>query len=133
MKIMPITNKQPQFGTKLKLQRIDVNTIVGDALSHDINAGIPKLYTLLQYLKKMPEETAEFSRLKGLDYNHYQLRINNKLVKEGRDTYEILYDLTTPKKTSDGKKIPMPTSIFEKSWWENTDKTYQDIEEMLNQ
>lgn len=133
MRIAPINNSQPKFGTKLSLKKVDINTMVGEALEHDKNAGIPKLYTLLQYLKKMPDETAEFSKLAGLNYNHYQLRINNKLVQEGRDTYEILYNFTTPKKTEDGKIIPMPTSIFEDDWWKNVGKTYRDIEKLLGQ
>lgn len=142
MKISPINNNQPQF--RAKLPKSELNSFVSSALTRDKNAGIPKLYTLLEQLDKTPGDKAEIKSLIknnqssvlgfGLDCygtNHCQLRIDGKLVGEGSNIYDTLYSAMTSAKTKDGRKISMPQSVFDIMWWENRDKTVQDMEQFL--
>jgi hypothetical protein len=140
MKISPINNSQPQF--KAKLPKKEINAVISSALTHDKQAGIQKLYTLLERLDKMPGDKAELtslavnsqSQLIGFMSRHdntCQLRIDNKLVDEGTNTYDVLYSATTSAKTKDGKKIHMPQAVFDTMWWENADKTTQDLEQFF--
>jgi len=141
MKIMPINNTcQQNFGARLP--KSEFNTIVDSALRNDKNAGIPKLYTLLEKLDKMPGEKAELkswmrNNQSEIGYlsrdlgNTCQLRIDGKLAEEGSNIFDVLYSATTSAKTKDGKKIPMPKTVFDLMWWENRDKTAKDIEQIL--
>ena len=142
MKILPINNTQPQF--KANLPKKEINTIIDSALSHDKQAGIPKLYTLLERLDKMPGRNAEIKTLArnnqsslmgfGTDYfnaNYWQLRVDDKLVSEGPNAYDLLYSATTSTKPTDGRKIAMPQAVFDLLWWENREKTAQDIEQFF--
>ena len=61
MKVMPINNNKTQF--QAKLPKGDLNTLVSSALSHDKEAGIAKLYTLLEGLEKLPGEKAELKTM----------------------------------------------------------------------
>ncbi len=143
MKIMPINNTtQPKFNARLPKR--ELNTLVDSALVHDKKAGIPKLYTLLEGLDKMSGEKAELKNIYrnsqsdvvgfasgSYDIGYCQLRIDGKLVAEGSNSYDILYSAVTSKQTNDGKKIAMPQTVFDLMWWENTDKTYSDVEKLL--
>ena len=143
MNISPINNNQPQF--KARLPKTEINTLVDSALSHDKNAGIPKLYTLLEGLDNMTGEKAELKTLArnsqssvlgfGLDSfksNHCQLRIDDELVAEGPNIYDTLYSAVTSAQTKDGKKIPMPGAVFDIMWWKNCQKTIEDVKKLLN-
>ena len=140
MKIIPINNSQPQF--KAKLPKTELNTLVDSALCHDKVAGIPKLYTLLESLDKMSGEKAEIkswirnsqSQVIGLISDcggQYQFRIDGELKEEGRNIFDTLYNAVTTAKTKDGKKIPMPKTVFDMMWWNNSDKTIADVENLL--
>jgi len=142
MKILPISCNQAQF--KAKLPKDSLNTIVDSALSHDKQAGIPQLYTLLEQLDKMPGKKAELkslitnsqSNILGFSsnssrLNHCQLRIDGVLTEEGNNVFDILYSAVTSAKTKDGRKIAMPKSVFDFLWWQNKEKTIQDVEQLL--
>ena len=140
MRIVPINNNQPQFSAKLP--KSELNNLVDSALRNDKEAGIPKLYTLLDGLDKIQGEKAEIknlirnsqSQLIGFypqRNNSYQLRIDNELKAEGTDTFDVLYSAVTSAKTKDGKRISMPKSVFDLMWWGNKDKTYNDVEQLL--
>lgn len=141
MKILPINNKQTEF--KARLSKKELNTVIDSALSHDKQAGIPKLYTLLERLDKMPGNNAE---LKSWNRNNpteiigflsktsdstCQLRIDNNLAAEGSNVFDVLYSAITSSKTKDGKKIDMPKSVFDLMWWENREKTARDLEQFF--
>ena len=61
MKILPVSNNQPNFGAKLPKSQI--NNVIDSALVSDKIAGIPKVYTLLEKLDSMPGDKAEFKTL----------------------------------------------------------------------
>lgn len=140
MRIMPINNNQPSF--EARLPKRELNTMVDAALSHDKEAGLPKLYTLLQQLDKMPGEKAELKSWiirripSGIGFassyeNRYQLRVDNKLIEEGSNAFDVLYSAVTSFKTKDGKKIHMPKAVFDPMWWKNRNKSAEDIEKLL--
>lgn len=141
MKIVPISNNQSQFKARLPL--VEMNTLVDSALSHDKNAGIPKLYTLLEGLDNMPGIKAEMkswvrnnqSCIVGFSPDRFlsqcQLRIDGVLIEEGKDIFSTLYRAVTSTKTKDGRKINMPGAVFDIMWWENRDKTVDDIKGLL--
>ena len=140
MRVLPINNNQQSFSAKLP--KSELNTVIDSALNHDKSAGVPKLYTLLDKLDKMPGEKAELkawlrnnqSDLIGFvprAESTCQLRIDGKLVEEGSNTYNVLYSAVTSAKTKDGKKISMPNSVFDLMWWENRDKTAKDLEQFF--
>ena len=142
MQIMPINNNQPRFGAKLPKQ--EMNKVIDSALFHDKQAGIPKLYTLLERLDKIPGEKAELkslfvnnqSQLIGYWSQHpstCQLRVDDTLISEGQNAFDVLYSGTTSVKTKDGKRIAMPQSVFDRLWWENVDKTAQDLEQFFRE
>ena len=140
MRTAPINSYQPQFTAKLPQK--ELNNLVDSALNHDKQAGIPKLYTLLERLDKMPGDKAELtsllannqSQLIGFiprQYSTFQLRIDNKLVDEGSNIYDVLYSAVTSAKTKNGKKISMPKTVFDLMWWNNKEKDIKDVETLL--
>jgi hypothetical protein len=142
MKILPVNNNNPKFGAKLPKK--EINTVIDSALNRDKQAGIPKLYTLLERLDKMPGNKAELTSLfvnsqsQLIGYgarrdNTCQLRIDDQLVGEGTNIYDVLYSATTSAKTQDGKKISMPQSVFDLMWWENREKTSHDLEQFFRE
>lgn len=140
MKVLPISSNQQQF--KARLPKSAFDTIVTSAWSKDKDAGMQKLYTLLQALDKIPGEKAEIksvvvnnqSNLIGYrlrDSHICQLKIDGKLIEEGSNIFDVLYSAVTSSTTKDGKKIKMPGAVFDIMWWENRDKTRDDVMELL--
>lgn len=142
MKVTPINNNQLQF--RANLPKKELTTLVDSALCHDKTAGIPKLYTLLEQLDKMPGDKAKLttiiknsqSDVVGLAAgffkpNSCQLRIDDELVAEGQNIFDTLYSYVTSKQTKDGKKIQMPQTIFDALWWNNAEKNVSDVESLL--
>jgi len=142
MKILPISSNQPKF--MAKLPKKELYSVMDSALCRDSQAGIQKLYTILECLDKMPGKNAELTSLIAnsqsqlIGYmsrrdNTCQLRIDNKLVSEGTNIYDVLYSAATCAKTNDGKKIAMPSSVFDLMWWKNRAKTVQDLEQFFRE
>lgn len=138
MKILPINNNhKTSFGAKFSTK--ECNNLIDSALCHDKQAGIQKLYTLLEKLDKMPGKNAELKTwarnnqsdvvgfMSKSDGFGCQIRIDGKLAAEGRDCYEALYSAVTSKRTKDGEKIAMPKSVFDLLWWGNAEKTTKDL------
>ena len=141
MKILSINNNyQPRFG--INLSKKEGPKLIKAALSHDEEAGIAKLYTLLALLDKIPGNNATLKTVRlsrkeqplgfcPSNPNIYQLRIDGKLIGEDYNLYNMLYSAITSKQTEEGEKIPMPQTAFDAMWRVNTDKTEQDIEQFL--
>ena len=120
-------NGQPSF--KAELPKQDVNRLLNEIKGYDV-ALVPKLYTLLEYLKSLGGKKAS---LYGGEFNNFvQLHIDNKEINPNmfKNAYSALYSSLVTHKDSIVKKssiIIMPESIFEQKWWKNRNKTEEDI------
>ena len=146
MKILPIdSNCKPSFNAKFPKK--EAMELVEFAKKDKDNAGIPKLYTLLDLLDKFPGKIARFktktvtsqyratsiyegSYFPSTTYN--SLCVDNvEIKKKPISKYNVLYRAMTDYKTKDGEYIPMPESIWNSLWWKNRDKTVKDIEKFI--
>jgi len=111
MQVLPINNNsQPNFG--VKLQSADVSKLTKHVLVNDIPEGLLKLDALLNILEEMPGDKVEFasylknsqSQMSILADNQnikpYQLKIDGKVVGEGRSIFDALCDAVSVKNPS---------------------------------
>lgn len=132
MNVQPI-NKTNSF--RARFPKSDLNQLIKRADS--TVAGMPKLYTMIDFLDKLPGKRAQF--LIKEDNTHlnkvytsifdYTLRIDGRIVGySAKDNWSALsnacIDDTMPQF---GKHIHMPRSVFENKWWNNLNKTEEDI------
>ena len=120
-------NGQPSF--KAELLKKDVSRLLDEIQGHDADL-VPKLYTLLEYLKSLDGKKASFYC--GEFNNFAQLHIDNKEINSNMfiNAYSALYSSLVTHKDSIVTKssiIRMPESIFEQKWWKNRNKTEVDI------
>ena len=129
MRISPINNNNPSFG--VKLPKNDMNSLVTTALRNDSKDGIPKLYTLLNRLDKLPGKKAEIKEIWPISRvnsqsaligyiskpSHIcQFRVDGELIKEGSDAYQTLCE-----------------AVDFLEWKENAEKTPQDLEQFFRE
>ena len=139
MKISPINNnyQQQKFGARVHRSQLGM---IKDAAK---DTGIPQMYTVLEILDKMGGKKATLKQFTSVilydqvGFNKKnpqvcQVRIDGKLIKEGDTMAEALVNgVTTVKK--DGKIIrTISKSDFEKMCQDNSNKTIEDIEKMLD-
>lgn len=108
MRITPVNNINNQnFGANL--QKKDAETLYGAV--RNLKDGIPKLYTVLELFNLVQMgEIAELKYLKGINLsvhkpigyrteatadNCWQLRIDNKLIEQGSNIYDMIYSAAT--------------------------------------
>ena len=140
MKISSINNSVSSFNAKLPKR--EVLELVNIAKLDKNNTGIPKLYTLLDLLKKFTGKKADFkTEIETSRYlacgqmgpfhpssTYHTLLIDNVEIKRGTGTkMDVLYRAMTNHKTPDGPVISMPQSIWDNMWWKNKNKTIEDI------
>jgi len=131
MKVLPINNTIPNNTFKAKLSAKEINGLLKEIDGYDA-ALVPKLYTLLEYLKELSGKKAKFTN----EYkNNYVLKISNKPVNENIfvNGYSALYSSLVDHKDTIVKKssvIRMPEIVFEQKWWSNRFKTKKDIRQL---
>lgn len=139
MRILPMNNVAPSH--KARLPKIEVESFIKSS------DNVPKLYTLLDLLDKHAGKVAKFttekqtSRFLAMGHNgsfyptstYNTLYIDNVEIKRGinEEKLEILHSAMTDYQTKDGNTIPMPQSVFDKMWWENRDKTVEDVRKFI--
>lgn len=142
MRVEPISSAQPQFRARLTKGQIqDVLRESTEAVKcQGIDSAniVPKLYTLLELLDKHPGRKAEVSSkthtskypAMGVypEWTISTLEVDgNEIEKDKNGLFNLLYKALTSHKTSDGRTITMPLSIFDGMWWANRDKTEKDL------
>lgn len=132
MKIQPINNIQPKTNFKANFPKQDVKQLLGEVKGHE-RCIIPQLYTLLDFIKNLPQKNAEIKHL-GLWNQIYldgkPLTGSNKYI----NAFFALYDSVVANKNSmvDNSEIKrISENEFEKRWYKNANKTKQDIENLF--
>lgn len=135
MKILPINNiKTQNTQFKAKFSKQDINHFVKELEGCDTDT-VPKLYTMLEFVKNLPGEKAEI-----LESNYrpwYQILIDDKSAAQGRyyiNAYHALEDITIQKKGSPKKVLSfdkMTKDAFFDNFYKNSKKTINDIKKMF--
>ena len=129
MKIFSINNinvQNTQFRAKFPKQ--DINEFIRETAENDIDI-VPKLYTMLDIIKKHPAKEAEIEHI-GL---WHRILLDGESVS-GKSKYfcaiHALFDSTVKSKTSQLKETPikrLSEDEFEIEYYKNSKKTIKDI------
>ena len=120
---------KPAFNARLSGK--DAEMLIEEIKGSDASLA-PKLYTMLEYLHELGGKKAEFIKTT----NYFQLLIDKKPATGNNmfiSRYNALYSALVKHKNTIVKKsdiIRMPESIFEQKWWENRNKTVEDIKNL---
>ena len=138
MTISPINNiqynKQQNFRAKFSKQ--DINHFLKEIENNDVDI-IPKLYTMLDFVKKLPGKDAKI--LVSSYRPWYQILIDEKSATQGRyyiNTYHALKDMTVQSPKSSKKVLSvekMTKETFLEKFYQNTKKTKEDIEKLFEE
>ena len=94
MKILPINNTQTNTQFKAKFSKADINHFLMEIEENDVDI-VPKLYTMLDFVKKLPGNEA---KILASDYRPwYQIQIDGASATQGRyyiNAYHALKDMT---------------------------------------
>ncbi len=135
MKILPVNNTLPQSNFKAKFSKQDVKQFLTEIEECDLST-VPKLYTLLDFVKNLPGEIAKILPSRVIPF--YQIHIDNKSMTNNREyisAYHALYDAFVLHKNSMLKTSPikrMTEDEFESEFYKNADKTVKDIENLFD-
>ena len=136
MKISSINNIQnnKQQSFKAKFSAKDINNFVKELEGCDVDT-IPKLYTMLDFVKKLPGEKAEI--IESTYRPWCQIQIDGKSATQGRyyiNAYHALKDMTVQSKDS-SKKVLSTEKMTQETFWENfyknSAKTIEDIKNLF--
>ena len=140
MKISSINNSSPSFTAKLPKR--EVLELINIAKLDKTGEGIPKLYTLLDLLKKFAGKNASFtsetktSRFIALtprgpkhpSSTYHTLLIDNVEIKKGAiNKMGLLYRAMTDYQSPSGQMLSMPKLVWDNMWWKNRSKTIEDL------
>lgn len=136
MKILPINNIQnnKQQNFKAKFSKYDVNQFVQELQFKDVD-DVPKLYTMLEYIKNLPGKIA---RINKLGY-WCQIRIDGKPLTNDRHYFTVFHaleDATIAHKHTLIKETPHPRlseEEYEDMFYKNAKKTVKDIENLFEE
>ena len=132
MKIQPINNIQPKTNFKANFPKQDVKQLLTEVKVQD-RCIIPQLYTLLDFIKNLPQKNAEIKHI-GI-WN--QIHIDGKSITSKNkymNAFSALYDGIVAHKNStlkDNGIKRLTESEFENRWYKNANKTKQDIENLF--
>lgn len=135
MKILPINNTQNrQQNFKAKFSKYDVNQFVQELEFKDID-DIPKLYTMLEYIKNLPGKLAKLNKI-----GYWcQVCIDGKSLTSDRryfTAFHALEDATINRKNTLIKETPLPRlseEEYEDMFYRNSKKTVKDIETLFKE
>ena len=131
MYISPINNTIPKSNFKAKFQKEDIKLFLTEIKDTDLTM-VPKLYTLLEFVKNLPGKIAEIIPAKVLPF--YQIKVDGKLITNGREyisAFHALHDAVVVHKNSVLESSPikrMTNDEFMDRFYKNADKTTKDIE-----
>ena len=134
MKILPINNTQTNTQFKAKFSKADINHFLMDIEENDVDI-VPKLYTMLDFVKKLPGNEA---KILASDYRPwYQIQIDGTSATQGRyyiNAYHALKDMTIQGSSSSKKVLSsekMTRETFMENFYKNSKKTIQDIKNLF--
>ena len=122
MKIQPVNNNCSVSSFKARLPKKEVNSLIQEAKT--IPSGLPKLYTLLKFLDKIPTSYLNFTKTKS---NDYFLVDKSNILGIAKNKFDALKYACVGSNTHFGPFSYMAESVYEKQWQNNLDKTEEDI------
>ena len=131
MKILPINNIQnnKKQNFKAKFREQDVQEFLREIKNSDALDEVPKLYTMLDLLKKIPGKIAQIEHIGCW----HKILIDGKSVS-GNKKYlcaiHALKDITVEQKSTLIKDSPikrLSEEEFENAYYKNSKKTVQDV------
>lgn len=133
MRVFAVNNNYNQPNFNAKFSKSDINHFLSDIKDHDASL-VPKLYTLLDFVDKLPGEKAKI--VKPLAYaDWFKIHIDGKSATgdhEFINAFTALYTMVVKHKDSILKEsdiVRMPERIFEQEWWKNRFVTVANIKE----
>ena len=136
MKLMPINNintQNTQF--KAKFSKQDVQEFIREATTNDIIDEIPQLYTMLDFIKKLPGKIAEIEHI-GM---WHRILIDGKSLSNNKKYFcaiHALQDSTVKQKSTlinESSIKRMSEDEFENTYYKNSKKNIQDIENLFEE
>lgn len=134
MKIMPVNNINTQTQFKAKFRQRDVKEFLREMIEPDVDT-IPKLYTMLDYIRYYPGKKAEIKHI-GL---WHKILIDGKSMNNDAKyftAFHALQDAVVTLKNSLLKDAPMQRMSeeeFENAYCKNSKKTAKDIENLFKE
>ena len=121
MNIQSINNNY-STSFKARLPEAEVKCLIQEA--KQVPAGLPKLYTLLNFLDKIPTSYLNFTKTKS---NNYFLVDKSSILGIAKNKFDALKYACVDNSTHYGPFSYMAESAYEKQWQNNLDKTEKDI------
>ena len=121
MNVQSINNNYPTT-FKARLPKAEVNNLIQEA--KQVPAGLPKLYTMLNFLEKIPTSYLGFTKTKS---NDYFLIDKNSILGIAKNKFDALERACVDNSIHHGPFSYMAESAYEKQWQNNLDKTEKDI------
>lgn len=121
MNVQSINNNYPTT-FKARLPKAEVNNLIQEAKT--IPSGLPKLYTLLNFLDKIPTSYLNFTKIST---DKYFLINKNSILGIAENRFNALRHACVDNSYNYRKFSHMSQSTYEKQWQNNLDKTEKDI------
>jgi hypothetical protein len=115
--------KRPTFG--VLFNKSEIQHLASNSIEQVNKAGIPQLYTLLEYMEELSGKLASIIEKKGDKPNSVAervLTIDGKPVSSSKDPKTTNFNLLKEYLVGDNEKsdhLRMPPNVFNIKWWEN--------------
>lgn len=129
-------NNNTSFNARLR--PADVNALIEEA--QKIPAGLPKLYTMLEFLDTVPARYVHFVKHKPSanisymgperEYDYFLKAEDGILGHSTESNLDALKDACIESKFMRGKHLHMPKSVYENKWWNNRNVTEEDVKNL---
>lgn len=121
MNVQSINNNYPTT-FKARLPKSEVKCLIQEA--KQVPAGLPKLYTMLNFLEKIPTSYLCFTKANS---EKYFLVDKNSILGIAENKFNTLRHACVDNSYNYRKFSHMSQSTYEKQWQNNLDKTEKDI------
>ena len=124
MNIQPLNNNY-SASFKARLPKAEVKCLIQEA--KQVPAGLPKLYTMLDFLDKTHTSYLNFIKHISDKSENYFLVNKNNTLGIGNNKFNALRHACVDNSYNFGEFSHMAQSAYEKQWQNNLDKTEKDI------